>query len=237
MGNTGKVLLINGIWRAGTTYIWSKVRENLDWRCYYEPLHEVLSVYHPSRNDDNLRDEVWKMMRHPAMTQGYFDENRPFPKSFMNLGKGSKRCGASAAIRCRAYRFRQSPPQCPLGRAAVGSGRLDRAGTWNRAMAPLDSMFGPLLKLDGGEFIRLAAVLDADGDILRAAGEGVLYGAGAGDADGRWLFDAESETPGGGRYSRYWRRGGTIELDEFAFGGRVAAQALPALWHLNLGFL
>lgn len=74
MGNTGRVLLINGIWRAGTTYVWSKVRENPDWKCYYEPLHEVLSVYHPSRNDDNLREESWKMMRHPSMSLGYFHE-------------------------------------------------------------------------------------------------------------------------------------------------------------------
>jgi hypothetical protein len=74
MGNVEKVLLINGMWRAGTTYFWSKVRENANWRCFYEPLHEVLSVYHPSRNDDNLREEVWKMMRHPTMTLGYFHE-------------------------------------------------------------------------------------------------------------------------------------------------------------------
>lgn len=74
MGNAEKVLLVNGMWRAGTTYFWSKIRENTGWRCFYEPLHEVLSVYHPSRNDDNMREEVWRMMRHPSMTVGYFHE-------------------------------------------------------------------------------------------------------------------------------------------------------------------
>ncbi|MCA2970062.1 MAG: hypothetical protein INH43_16225 [Acidobacteriaceae bacterium] len=83
MANFEKVLLVNGMWRAGTTYFWSKIRENSQWRCYYEPLHEVLSVYHPSRNDDNMREEVWRMMRHPAMSVGYFHE---YPLSDAGLG-------------------------------------------------------------------------------------------------------------------------------------------------------
>ena len=74
MGNAEKVLLINGMWRAGTTYFWSKIRENTSWRCYYEPLHEALSIFEPARNDDHMRERVWQMMRHPNLTQGYFHE-------------------------------------------------------------------------------------------------------------------------------------------------------------------
>lgn len=74
MAKLEKILLINGMWRAGTTYFWSKIREHSDWRCYYEPLHEALSVFEPARNEDHIRERAWQMMRHPTLTHGYFHE-------------------------------------------------------------------------------------------------------------------------------------------------------------------
>ena len=36
-------IFIHAWWRSGSTYIWSKLRENKSCRCYYEPLHEKIA--------------------------------------------------------------------------------------------------------------------------------------------------------------------------------------------------
>ena len=74
MASTENILFINGLWRSSTTYFWNKVRQNSNWRCYYEPLHEMLAVLEPSMNDEMKRIEVWKMLRHPVTPEGYYHE-------------------------------------------------------------------------------------------------------------------------------------------------------------------
>ena len=68
------LLLLNGLWRTATTYLWHKVRSLPQWSCYYEPLHEGLAAYTPSIADLWRRYATWTILRHPALESGYFDE-------------------------------------------------------------------------------------------------------------------------------------------------------------------
>ena len=73
--NSGFPLFVHAWFRSGSTYIWSKLRENEKLICYYEPFHEVLA-------EKTLGEQIGKhkayeassVMRHPIQDRHYFHE-------------------------------------------------------------------------------------------------------------------------------------------------------------------
>jgi len=67
-------IFIHAWWRSGSTYVWSKMRENDSHICYYEPLHEIISqlsldvVLKPPDSERN------RFFRHPILQKNYFAE-------------------------------------------------------------------------------------------------------------------------------------------------------------------
>jgi hypothetical protein len=69
----GAPIFIQAMWRASSTYIWKKFRDQPRYRAYCEPLHEVLSWPREEVCQTNGPD-VWKQLRHPVNDKFYFDE-------------------------------------------------------------------------------------------------------------------------------------------------------------------
>src|SRR5262245_21639717 len=67
-------LFIHAWWRSGSTYIWSKLRENEFCSCYYEPLHERLANLTLETVDASPEIGRSKTLRHPVQTKNYFAE-------------------------------------------------------------------------------------------------------------------------------------------------------------------
>jgi hypothetical protein len=69
-------VFIHAMWRTGSTYIWTKFREQGQYRAYYEPLHEKLLFL--SRQDQSLDLAVARSIatkaRHPLLRAPYFAE-------------------------------------------------------------------------------------------------------------------------------------------------------------------
>lgn len=66
-------IFIQAMWRAGSTYIWKKFRDQPLYRAYCEPLHEILSLPRDYVRRANGPD-VWKHLRHPVNDEFYFSE-------------------------------------------------------------------------------------------------------------------------------------------------------------------
>lgn len=66
-------IFLHGLWRCGSTYIWSKFRMYDDLQCYYEPLHHGLAKITKARIQRDVPD-VQEGNRHPALALPYFDE-------------------------------------------------------------------------------------------------------------------------------------------------------------------
>jgi hypothetical protein len=67
------IIFIHAWWRSGSTYIWSKLRDNEALRCYYEPLHEELAEINP--NDLGTPNiELSSLVRHPIPKKHYYFE-------------------------------------------------------------------------------------------------------------------------------------------------------------------
>jgi len=93
-----------------------------------------------------------------------------------------------------------------------------------------------LLELDGRKFICTVEILDADRRLLGPAGQGMVHGAGAGDADGVWFFDAEGQAIDTGRYVGDGGRREAVEFREIAVSDGIAVEPLPAFGYFDFGF-
>jgi hypothetical protein len=67
-------IFIHAMWRTGSTYLWSKFREQAVYRAYYEPLNEAL--LYTRRGDHAVADHhpSQHVLRHPLLHRPYFDE-------------------------------------------------------------------------------------------------------------------------------------------------------------------
>lgn len=73
-------IFLHGLWRCGSTYVWSKFRELDNTYCYYEPLHHGLKKITTERIDRDTPDKIANNA-HPSMAKPYFEEFRPLIKS------------------------------------------------------------------------------------------------------------------------------------------------------------
>ena len=73
-------IFLHGMWRCGSTYIWSKFRQDEALRCYYEPLHHGLVKLTAERIARDV-PEVLESNRHPSLSLPYFSEFEPLLKS------------------------------------------------------------------------------------------------------------------------------------------------------------
>src|SRR4029077_15764561 len=68
-------LFVHAWFRSGSTYIWSKLRNNEKLICYYEPFHEVLAEETLLEQIENHRPtEAGVALRHPVLARHYFYE-------------------------------------------------------------------------------------------------------------------------------------------------------------------
>lgn len=72
-------VFLHGLWRSGSTYIWSRFRACNETYCFYEPLHQGLGKI---THDRIKRDtpEIIAGNAHPSMAQPYFSEYAPLIK-------------------------------------------------------------------------------------------------------------------------------------------------------------
>jgi len=74
---TGPIFL-HSSWRAGSTYVWSKFRNQPEAYCYFEPLNEHL----PTVTHDFIdRFRPWVSANHPPLTAPYLEEFRPLVRA------------------------------------------------------------------------------------------------------------------------------------------------------------
>ncbi|HEX4183170.1 MAG TPA: hypothetical protein VHY34_07920 [Caulobacteraceae bacterium] len=71
-----RAVFLHGLWRSGSTYVWSRFRAAEGTCCYYEPLHDGLARLTRARIARDTPEAV-QHNRHPAMEQPYFAEFKP----------------------------------------------------------------------------------------------------------------------------------------------------------------
>ncbi len=67
-------IFIHAWWRSGSTYVWSKLRENQSCRCYYEPLHEQIAGLNVAAIEGPPDLKASRALRHPTPDKNYFAE-------------------------------------------------------------------------------------------------------------------------------------------------------------------
>jgi hypothetical protein len=67
-------VFIHAWWRSGSTYVWSKFREDKSCRCYYEPLHERISNLNLAVTKKDPDSELSRTLKHPIPNKSYFAE-------------------------------------------------------------------------------------------------------------------------------------------------------------------
>jgi hypothetical protein len=67
-------IFIHAWWRSGSTYVWSKLRENKSCRCHYEPLHERIATLNLATVKAAPEIGVSRRLRHPPPKKHYFAE-------------------------------------------------------------------------------------------------------------------------------------------------------------------
>lgn len=67
-------IFIHAWWRSGSTYVWSKLREDEACRCYYEPLHEKIAGLNLSTINEPPDINLVLAFGHPAAQKHYFAE-------------------------------------------------------------------------------------------------------------------------------------------------------------------
>jgi hypothetical protein len=67
-------IFIHAWWRSGSTYVWSKLRENKSCRCYYEPLHERIAGLNLTAIKTDPDIKLGRALRHPIPKKHYFTE-------------------------------------------------------------------------------------------------------------------------------------------------------------------
>jgi hypothetical protein len=68
-----KAVFLHSSWRAGSTYVWAKFRQQSGTCCYFEPLNEHLAKI-SQEMIDGFRP--WSFANHPALDEPYFAEFR-----------------------------------------------------------------------------------------------------------------------------------------------------------------
>jgi hypothetical protein len=69
-------VFLHGLWRSGSTYVWSRFRAADGALCYYEPLHDGLARLTRARIDRDTPEAI-RHNRHPVLEQPYFAEFKP----------------------------------------------------------------------------------------------------------------------------------------------------------------
>ena len=69
-------VFLHGLWRSGSTYVWSRFRAAEGAHCYYEPLHDGLKRLTRARIARDTPDAI-QSNHHPALAQPYFAEFGP----------------------------------------------------------------------------------------------------------------------------------------------------------------
>jgi len=69
-------VFIHAMARTGSTYLWSKFRQNPDFHCYYEPMNETIQTidrryYHIL---DKYKAEIFDNLHHPGLKKNHFQE-------------------------------------------------------------------------------------------------------------------------------------------------------------------
>lgn len=73
--NEKRPVFVHGCWRTGSTYVWSKFRQQSQYRAYYEPLHEALLSGTTSEFEAAYANPAtFSAMRHPTQSLHYFAE-------------------------------------------------------------------------------------------------------------------------------------------------------------------
>jgi hypothetical protein len=67
-------IFIHAWWRSSSTYVWSKLRQEKTFRCYYEPLNERLAALKPGAIAASSEAETSRSLRHPVQAENYFAE-------------------------------------------------------------------------------------------------------------------------------------------------------------------
>jgi hypothetical protein len=67
-------IFIHAMWRTGSTYLWTKFREQVAYRAYYEPLNEALLYAGNVARTLPDPDQTRRRLRHPPLGRPYFDE-------------------------------------------------------------------------------------------------------------------------------------------------------------------
>ncbi len=68
-------IFIHSLFRTGSTYIWSKFRQDKGYCCYYEPFHPDLANLEIQNPDPWRYDNIsTRLMRHPDLDIGYLNE-------------------------------------------------------------------------------------------------------------------------------------------------------------------
>jgi hypothetical protein len=67
-------IFIHAWWRSGSTYVWSKIRENRSHICYYEPFHEKISYLTRDLVAEPADVELSRFFRHPVQQKNYYAE-------------------------------------------------------------------------------------------------------------------------------------------------------------------
>jgi hypothetical protein len=75
-GPPGRPIFLHGLWRSGSTYLWSRFRMLQEARCFYEPLHHGLARLSLARIAQDTPEKIGGN-RHPALTDPYFLEFAP----------------------------------------------------------------------------------------------------------------------------------------------------------------
>jgi hypothetical protein len=69
-------VFLHGLWRSGSTYLWSRFRTSDAARCFYEPLHHGLARLTAERIAHDTPEKIGGN-RHPALSEPYFREFAP----------------------------------------------------------------------------------------------------------------------------------------------------------------
>ena len=74
MMSTENPIFIHAWWRSGSTYIWSKLRENKSCRCYFEPLNRRITDLDLATVEAAPKIADSEALRHPDLDAHYFAE-------------------------------------------------------------------------------------------------------------------------------------------------------------------
>ncbi len=87
----GRSVFLHGMWRSGSTYLWSRFRATPNTCCFYEPLHHGLAKLTHARIDRDTPEQI-SANHHPALAEPYFAEFAPLVE-----GRGVKHYHRSLA--------------------------------------------------------------------------------------------------------------------------------------------